>query len=131
LKKIVTHPEKARYLLQLSQGLSETDGNPADVYGDVDTSKLYVPLSQVIYVGDGASDMPAFELMHQHGGVALGIFKEQASDWQGRAHMRSGRRVQNLAAADFREDSELMRSLLLATELVCTRVALHKLSKGE
>ena len=41
-KRIVTHPEKVRYVLQLSKGIG-TDG-PADVYRDVPDERMHVRL---------------------------------------------------------------------------------------
>lgn len=132
-KRIVTHPEKVRYILQLSKGTGTEGPNaPADVYRDVPDEQMHVPLDQVIYVGDGGSDMAAFALLHENGGTALAVYKsERAQDWSGQEEMRSRRRVQNLAPADFREGAELMRSLTLAVESIAKRVALRKLGQGE
>ena len=134
IKRVITFPEKVRYLLALSKGMDEQDpdGLPADVYRPVPEEELYVPLDQVVYVGDGASDMPAFELMNQAHGVAIGVYKQRArSDWPGYEEVRDGTRVQNLAPVDFREGSELMQSLTLAVEQLCKRIALRKLARGE
>ena len=133
IKRVITFPEKVRYLLALSKGMDEQDpdGRPADVYRPV-PEELYVPLDQVVYVGDGASDMPAFELMNQAHGIAIGVYKQKArSDWPGYEEVRDGTRVQNLAPVDFREGSELVQSLTLAVEQVCKRIALRKLGRGE
>lgn len=131
-KKIVTHAEKPRYLLQLSKGLHEVGGNPAEAYQEVHESELYIPLSQIIYVGDGSSDIPVFDLLNSRRGLALGIFKgESAAEWDGLEDMQHDRRVQNLAPPGYSEDSELMRSLILATEMICKQIALRQLSVGE
>lgn len=133
-KKIVTFQEKEQYLLALSKGL-DTDGanSPDEVYRTVSEENLYVPLDQVIYVGDGGSDMPVFSLLHKHGGIAIGVFQqgERAEDWSAQKEVRPERRVHNLAPADFRENSELLRSLRLAVESICKRIALLQLGVGE
>ena len=133
VKQIVTHPEKTRYLLQLSKGLGaqEEGVHPSDVYRDVPQEELYIPLSQVIYLGDGSSDMPAFSLLNEHGGIALGLVKGDTDAWEGYEKMHAGRRVENLAPVDYRENSELMRSIILSVEGVCKQIALRKLSQGE
>jgi phosphoglycolate phosphatase-like HAD superfamily hydrolase len=134
IKRVVTFPEKVRYLLALSKGMDEQDpdGRPSDVYRPLPESELYVPLDQVVYVGDGASDMPAFELMNEQHGIAIGVYKQKLrSDWPGYKEVRDGTRVQNLARVDFREGSELMQSLTLAVEQICKRIALRKLARGE
>lgn len=133
-KQLVTHAEKVRYVLQVSKGVSEQgeEGRPTNVYREVPEDELHIPLSQIIYLGDGASDLPVFGLLHDSGGVAIGIFKGDApEEWRREQQVDTRQRVENLAQADYAEDSELMRSLTLAVESVCKRIALGLLSVGE
>lgn len=132
-KRVITHPEKARYILALSKDMDPKGPNgPADVYRDVPDGQVHLPLDQIIYVGDGGSDMAAFGLLHDHGGIALAVYKaERPQDWRGQAQTHADRRVQNLAPPDFRPESELMRSLGLAVESIAKKVALRRLGAGE
>jgi phosphoglycolate phosphatase-like HAD superfamily hydrolase len=133
-KRVITHPEKVRYLLQLAKGLP-LDGPdaPADVYRNVSEEKWLLPFDQMIYVGDGASDLPAFDLIEDRGGIAIGVFGPHgsASGWSTHNNAHAGRRVQNLAKADYTEGAELLRSLCLAIESIAKLIALRKLAKGE
>lgn len=133
IRQLVTFPEKVQYLLAMAKGIGVGGPNtPADVYRHVPIEDWHVPLSQVVYVGDGGSDMPAFSLMHDHGGIALGVYEsETAKGWGGYDAVRDDRRVENLAPADYSEGSELLRSLILAVETICKRIALRKLARGE
>lgn len=133
LKRVVTHPEKVRYLLHLSKdGSDGSDVEPAAVYEEAPHGELHVPLDQVVFLGDGASDMPAFRLMNESNGTAIGIFHEDHPDaWRGQDDINPKRRVQNLASANYSEDSELMQSLLLAVESTGKRIALRKRGRGE
>jgi hypothetical protein len=45
--------------------------------------------------------------------------------------MRQGLQVQNLAPADYSEDGELMKSLVLAVESICKEMQLRRLGEGE
>ena len=134
VKRIVTHSEKVRYLLQFSKGAS-TYGEPRRpeaVFRDVPEDELHVPLSQVIYAGDGASDLPVFRLLNEQRGLAIGVVKgDTAADWDYYDEMGTRRHVQNLAPADYAERSELMRSLTLAVESICKQIALRQLGRGE
>ena len=133
VKQIITHPEKQRYLLQLAKGLGvEGPNGPSNVYQEVSAEDWHVPLDQMIYVGDGTSDMPAFSLLNDYGGIALGVVDaEHVKDWDGYSEMYGQRRVQNLAPADYAQDSELMRSLRLSVESIAKLIALRKLGIGE
>jgi phosphoserine phosphatase len=132
-KRIVTYPEKVRYLMALSKSISvEGHDAPADVWRKVPDEEQHVPIDQMVYVGDGSSDLPAFNLMEDHGGLAIGVTKDgRTAQWAREHEVHEDRRVQNLAEADFSEDSELLRSLCHAVESIAKLVALRKLGKGE
>ena len=133
VKRTVIHSEKARYLLALAKGLDIAGANePQDVHKEMAPEDWHVPLDQMIYVGDGASDIDAFKLMHEHGGIAIAVdHSAEGERWEATAHMFSGAHVENLAPPDFREGEELRRSLILAVELLGKRVALRSLAVGE
>lgn len=77
LKKLVTHTEKTRYLFQLAKGIDnaakDDDNGKTFVYRDASAKELHLPLTQVIYVGDGSSDIPCFSLLNEEQGIAIGV----------------------------------------------------------
>ena len=133
VKRTITHPEKARYLHALAKGLSIEGANaPADVGRRVPEEDMALPMDQLIYVGDGASDLDAFEAVEQAGGVAIAVLHAgSAADWDAQGKMRPGRRVENLARADFRPGTELMRSLELAVQSAACRLHIRRMAQGE
>jgi hypothetical protein len=133
LKQVVSHTEKTRYLFQVAKGINnQNQDGQMFVYRDVPPEELHVPLTQVIYVGDGASDIPCFSLLNEEKGVALGVYKgSTAEEWGRELEISRGQRIANLAPAEYSEDSELMMSLKLAVESMCKQIALHKLSVDE
>lgn len=133
MKKLVTHTEKTRYLFQLAKGVdNHQDNGKSYVYRDVPKEELRIPLSQVIYVGDGASDIPCFSLLNEEQGVAIGVHKNSTAEaWSRQLSISESQRVANLAPAEYEEDSELMRSLTLAVESMCKQISLAQLSVGE
>ncbi|MEO0646453.1 MAG: hypothetical protein AAFZ17_09925 [Cyanobacteria bacterium J06650_10] len=90
-------------------------------------------MDQIVYVGDGASDIPCFSVMNQYGGISIGIYKESVSadEWEYLDSVGSSQRLSNLVPASYEKDSELVRSLTLSVESIAKRIALHRLSKGE
>ena len=133
IKRTIIHSEKARYLLALAKGLDLTGANePQDVHRDKPVEEWHVPLDQMIYVGDGGSDIDAFNLIHDEGGIAIAVnASEHGEPWQAREHMFDAARVENLAPPDFREGEEMHRTLTLAVEIVAKKVALRRMSEGE
>lgn len=134
-KRLVTHPEKVRYLLALAKGIDVESGadGPADVYRDLHPDAWHVPFDQMVYVGDGSSDLSAFDLVDDRGGLAIGVVPPgtDVEGWNADRRVHSDRWVSNLAPADYSEGSELMRSLELAARAAAARLALRRLGDGE
>ena len=133
VKRTVIHSEKARYLMAMAKGLDIAGANePQDVHQDKPADEWHVPLDQMIYVGDGASDIDAFRLMRENGGVAIAVdHSAEGEQWEASSHMSSGAHVENLAPPDFSPGKEMHRSLKLAVEMIGKRVALRSLAVGE
>lgn len=133
MKKLVTHTEKTRYLFQIAKGIDsqENDGKMF-IFRDIPREEMHIPLTQMIYVGDGTSDIPCFSVLNEEGGIAIGVYKDgTAKEWSQEKSISRSQRVANLAAADYSENSELMQSLKLAVEGICKKISLHQLSVGE
>ncbi len=133
LKRSISHTEKTRYLMHIASGEDQVDGDGRSfAYRDVPEHQLHIPLSQMIYVGDGASDVPCFSVLNDEGGIVIGVYKgDTAEKWSQDIQVTESQRVTNLAPADYEADSELMQSLTLAVESLCKQISLRQLSKGE
>lgn len=130
VKRAVISIEKARYLTALAKGLGVGGANePAGVDQDVPEEHWHVPLDQMLYVGDGASDVPAFDLLESHGGLAVGVLhRDDDGDWRTARHIHAAARVENLARADFRDGAPMRQILTHAVEILAKRVALRRVT---
>ena len=130
-KRIITHADKVLYIRQLAEGIDV--GKPSeleDAFVERDPSEYYVPLSQVVYVGDGASDLSAFQLVEEHGGVGVAIDKPDQK-WENYDDISEGRRVHNLAPPDYTDGSELMRTLESAIASMIHRIKILRLGRDQ
>ena len=133
IKQQMTNTEKTSYLYYLSKGMdADKEKDLMYAYSSVSPDELYIPLTQVIYVGDGASDAPCFAVVNQSGGIGIGLYKEKdAEKWSVKDKIDVNQRVDNIAPPDYSENSELIQSLTLAVESVCKQIALRRLGAKE
>jgi len=130
IKSIVTHEEKRVYIQQLAKGTGVQGPNaPSDSHQHVNEEDMNIPFPQIIFVGDGSSDRPVFSLLHERGGIAIGLKKENAAEWKENEKLKNTQKVDNLLETDYKEGSELMQCLQLAIESVCKRIMLRKIEK--
>jgi hypothetical protein len=131
-KRIISLAEKTRYLLQIAKGLEWHHANLTDVYRPREDSEWLVLVDQMIYVGDGSSNLPAFHFMQERGGIAIIIYKGDSPEpWAQREKVHKQRRVENLAANTYEEDSEMLQSIILAVETISKMIALRRLGRGK
>ena len=76
IKRSVTFTEKTRYLFEINKGIKqiESEVNPFLVNEDIPPDKRRVPFENIVYVGDGLTDIPCFSLVKAMGGQAFGVF---------------------------------------------------------
>ena len=65
-----------------------------------------VPLSHMIYIADGPSDVPAFSVVKKGGGKTLAVYRSQdAASFNQARRLQEDQRVDHFAEADYRSGS--------------------------
>ncbi len=84
-KSIVTFTEKTKFLYAINKGISglELRRNPYRVNDVIRRNDRRIAFSNMIYVGDGPTDIPCFSAVQSNGGKTIGILK----------HVRKGANV--------------------------------------
>jgi len=126
-RRIVSFTDKTRYLFHIQKGIVGPDyrGKPFEVNRKVPEDRLRIPFDQMIFVGDGYTDIPCFSLIRRAGGFAFGVWDPRHRDKRSRAwgFIEDGR-VSNLNQARYGEDTELYQWLEEAVTSLAGRIAL-------
>lgn len=125
VKNVVSFTDKTRFLFQITKGIvgAQARANPFLVNRLVPEQELHVPFRQMIYVGDGFTDVPCFSLVQKNGGVAIGVYDRSSRERWGKAWgLTEEKRVSNLVAADYRKQSGLDDALNIALENIAKKL---------
>ena len=105
-----------------SNKLSKLDDLVPAVDDLVPEEKKWSPFENMIYIGDGDTDIPAFSLVQSRKGMTIGVFdpslpkKERDKKAE---NMRKGKRIDLFTPACFEKDGELYRFI----EMRCRQIA--------
>lgn len=120
-KNVVSFTEKTRFLFQISKGQigEEARANPFMVNERVQDG-FRIPFANMIYVGDGYTDIPCFSVVRRGGGEAFGVYDMERESKRAKAWgFVRDKRVTQLLPADFGAKSALLDQLKMAlTEMV-------------
>jgi hypothetical protein len=106
-KTVLNKGDKARVLQDLTLGRLKASSWPS-----LKTDVPAIPAQNMLFLGDGYTDIPCFEWMNDHGGHALAVYPEDRIGGRQRAqtfHEKGW--VSGFATADYRNDSPLMQQI--------------------
>ena len=129
-KETVGHTIKTQKIYQIAKGLDKDVNEVVDNYE--------IPFENMIFVGDGLTDIPAFSLVQKMGGVSLAVYRESKNN-DGSINQEKtlksyeagyelaikSARAEQLLPADYSEGKPLKMAILYHIEKICKQIG-HK-----
>ena len=103
-KLAVNFTAKTQFVYRINKGVLDVADDKTLNDSMPDGSKR-VPFTNMIYIGDGLSDVPCMKMMRSYGGQAIAVY--QAVNKAGVEQLLRQRRVDYIYPADYREGSAL------------------------
>lgn len=114
-KRVITDTGKTQYLFRINKGLED---HSQSINVHMDEELRPVPFANMIYFGDGDTDVPSMAVMRKNGGHAIAVH-EPGGDTAKCVNLFNAGRVDFFAGADYRPGSDLyQRTCLLIDRIV-------------
>jgi len=120
----VSFTEKTKFLYAINKGISELRLKPYSVNEFVDEGKRRIPFHNMIYIGDGFTDVPCFSLLNRFNGTSFGVFDPRKSDSPKKAWEKliAPKRVSTMNSPRYGGDDDLGALLRAAVANICVRM---------
>lgn len=102
----INYTTKTQYLFRINKGL-------LDVWDNVEINKFIpkeereIPFENMIYIGDGSTDVPCMKLVKEHGGYSLAVYKPHSTKKSKADALIEENRVNFVAPANYSPNSRI------------------------
>lgn len=121
-KRVITDTGKTQYLFRINKGIEDLRDS---INQHMPEESRPIPFANMIYFGDGDTDVPSMAVMRKNGGHAIAVYppgkpKAKCVD------LFSAGRVDFYAAADYRRGSDLFRRTCLLIDRILADIRVQE-----
>lgn len=127
-KLAINYTQKTQFFFRIAKGVVDvTDDNSVNAK----SSGLRVPLRNIIYMGDGMTDIPCMTLVKKNGGRSIAVYPEKDSDKVKQIYTDG--RVNFICPADYSagKDIEKVIKLIIDSTAIADQIDLKEKSLAE
>lgn len=121
-KTAVNYTNKTQFVYRINKGVLDV-ANDVDLNRSMPDDSKRVPFSNMIYIGDGLSDVPCMKMMKAYGGQSIAVYTDANKEKVEQLLIED--RVDFIFPADYSKDSRLdktmkniLRKIAIANDLV-------------
>ena len=125
-KLVINDTNKTQFLFRIKKGKLELN---QDINSHTPEEKCRIPFRNMIYLGDGRTDIPSMTVTQKSGGHAIAVFPPGHRVSVTVAEMVREKRADHFAPADFTEGKLLVRIIQSTIKKIVQEIAYHLSSR--
>lgn len=125
----INYTTKTQFLFRINKGALDL-ADDATVNAYIPKQDRAVPFENMVYIGDGSTDIPCFRLVREQGGTSVAVYDPAKPTLEGRAQKLIGeQRVDFVTAADYGKGSPLDAFMGAVMDAVAARARQRTLAR--
>jgi phosphoserine phosphatase len=121
-KRVITDTGKTQYLFRINKGVEDLGEN---INQHMAEKQRPIPFSNMIYFGDGDTDVPSMAVMRKNGGHAIAVHPPGKAKVKCTDLFKAGR-IDFYAAADYRRGSDLFQRTCLLIDRILADIRVQE-----
>jgi 2-hydroxy-3-keto-5-methylthiopentenyl-1-phosphate phosphatase len=127
-KLVITDTTKTQYIFRINKGREDL---AESINEHMSEGTRPIPFGNMIYIGDGMTDVPSMAVVKKYGGHAIAVYKDSNEhEKQTCLKLLAANRVDFIAKADYRDNRELHKRTRLLLDTIIANIEyqreLHK-----
>ena len=106
-KFAVNYPAKTQFLFRINKGVLKIDSKSTEQLNQyTPENERRIPFRNMIYIGDGLTDVPCMKLVKANGGQSIAVYDEKRGK-EAAEGLKKDNRVNFVAPADYSAGSDI------------------------
>ncbi len=122
-KNVVNYTTKTQFLFRINKGVLDIS-NDYDLNKYTPEDERRIPFRNMLYIGDGYTDVPCMKLVKAHGGYSIAVYQNKKKSKV--EDLLKHQRVDYLALADYSENSDLDE---IVRDIICKMAMVDSLKR--
>lgn len=122
-KRVITDTGKTQYLFRINKGVEDLGET---INQHMPEAARPVPFSNMIYFGDGDTDVPSMAVMRKSGGHAIAVHGAKGAGREKCVDLFKAGRIDFFAEADYRRGSELFHRTCLLIDRILADIRVQE-----
>lgn len=119
-KNVVTDTAKTQFLFRINKGKEKVSDS---INSHMPENKRPIPFENMIYIGDGLTDVPSMALIKKQNGHAVSVYPKNSKEQKKvSAELLSANRVDFIAEANYTKSSILYKRICLLIDMISARI---------
>ena len=127
-KVAINYTNKTQFLKRINKGILDTSDDYR-INKKMDESDKRIPVSNMIYIGDGLTDVPCMKLTKDGGGVSIAVYTDKNKKIA--EELYNDGRINYMARADYSKDERIDVIVKKAIDSMAISAELSELSHNE
>ncbi len=124
--RVVNYTTKTQYLFRVNKGvLDET--NDVDLNRKTPTEEKHIPFENIVYFGDGLTDVPSMKVVLEQGGNTVAVYEDEENKKKIALALQKDDRATYIVKADYSYNSHAEKLIKGLIDSIETKAKLEKL----
>lgn len=121
---VINDTSKTQYIFRINKGIEDINRSINEYMPE---SERPIPFANMLYIGDGLTDVPCMTVTKNNGGFAVAVHKPRNHESLAVCRkLARANRIDYFAPADYRAGKTLERRVKLILDVIIARIMFHK-----
>lgn len=108
--RVVNYTLKTQYLFRINKGVLD-EMNDFDLNRSTPEDEKYIPFSNMVYFGDGLTDVPSMKVVKNNGGYTIAVYDSTIKKNALALELKNDKRATFAFKADYSKDSKIEKAV--------------------